>query len=447
LIHDWRITPKITIYNTLFYYSGEGYYDYDASWADTATLRIGFNYGIPTVQNPTNSLVRAYVGNKQGGWLPRVELSHPKGSLILGAELRLHRSTHWGKIQFAEGLPENFDPDYHFYEYNGEKDIASVFIHESLKPDSELTLTGSVQLAYNRYGIKNEKFIGTTFSVPYLFLNPRLGVNYNIDAQWNSFVSIAYTSREPRLKNLYAAEYSPYGDTPQFSVDTSGGNVKYDFDAPLAKPEHLLDFEAGIYYRSPSVRVGTNIYWMEFTDEIIKSGQVDFFGQPVTGNAKRTRHIGVEIDGEAAITSLFTLHGNLSLSRNRLVKHSVFEDESGNTLAEPLKLDRNPIAGFPDILGNLRLTYRNNSLMVSISGKYVGTFYTDNFKNAKNKNDAYSVFNTEISYILTRAPGTEVSLRGEIRNLLNTLYFMSGEGDAFFPAAERNYILGISVRI
>ena len=447
LLHEWRITPKITLYNTIFYYSGEGYYDYDASWADTSTLRIGYNYGIPTLQNPTNSLVRAFVGNKQWGWLPRMEFSHARGDLIVGAEIRVHRSTHWGKIEFAEGLPANFDPDYHFYEYNGEKDIASFFIHELYRPDSNITFMGSIQIVHNRYGIENEKFVGNTFSVPYLFINPRLGVNYNINNEWNGYVSISYTSRELRLKNLYAAEYSPYGDTPQFRIDTAGGSIKYNFDEPLAKPEHLLDAEVGAYYRTPALRIGANFYWMEFTDELIKSGQVDIFGQPVTGNAERTRHIGIEVESDAALTSAFTLKGNLSFSWNRLVKHRVFEDESGNGLAEPLHLDNNPIAGFPDILGNIRLTYRNDPLTVSLLGKYVGPFYTDNFENEKNKNDAYSVFNADILYILSTVLDTEVSLRGEVRNLFNTLYFMSGEGDAFFPAAERNYIVGISVRI
>ena len=33
------------------------------------------------------------------------------------------------------------------------------------------------------------------------------------------------------------------------------------------------------------------------------------------------------------------------------------------------------------------------------------------------------------------------NFRLEVNNLTNELYSTSGEGDAFFPAAERNYIL------
>jgi iron complex outermembrane recepter protein len=130
VIHEWRIRPSITLHMTVFYYSGEGFFDYDASWADTTMLRLGYRYGIPTAQNPTNALVRAYVGNKQWGWLPRIELEHSNGNLTLGAEIRFHRSVHWGKIRSADGLPQGFDPDYHFYEYQGERDILSLYAHE-----------------------------------------------------------------------------------------------------------------------------------------------------------------------------------------------------------------------------------------------------------------------------------------------------------------------------
>ena len=40
-----------------------------------------------------------------------------------------------------------------------------------------------------------------------------------------------------------------------------------------------------------------------------------------------------------------------------------------------------------------------------------------------------------------------LAVRGEVRNLFDALYTMSGEGDEFFPAAERNYILGISLQL
>lgn len=446
LLHEWRLASTLTLHNTLFYYAGDGFFDYDASWADTSMLRIGYGYGIPTNQNPTNTLVRAYVGNRQWGWLPRVELEHDNGTLTLGAELRVHRSTHWGKIQFAEGLPQNFNPDYHFYEYNGEKNIGSFYLHELYRPQENMTVMADLQFVHNRYGIKNEKYLANDFGLPYFFVNPRLGINYNIDDEWNGYASLALTSREPRLRNLYAAEDSYFGATPQFKADTVGGVVRYDFSEPLAKPERLLNLELGTRYRTPEARLSMNVFWMEFSDELVKSGQVDIFGQPVTGNAERTRHIGIEADGAVQLVDELTLSGNITFSRNRLVRHTDYAvdyDTAGNPFIVATKLDDNPIAGFPDVLGNLRLTFRQDGLTASVLAKYVGPFYTDNFKSEENKNDSYEVFNVEILYQLPGIFGTTWSVRGEVRNLFNALYFSGGEGNAFYPAAERNYIFGI----
>ena len=298
-----------------------------------------------------------------------------------------------------------------------------------------------------RYGIKKEKYLEYNFDLPYFFANPRIGINYNIDDNWNSYISFAYTSREPRLKNLYAAEYSSYGDRPLFEADTSGGNIKYDFSKPLAKPEHLLDIEIGFGYHQPGANLSENFYWMEFTDELVKSGRVDIFGQSVTGNAQRTRHLGLEVDGNISFSKVFSLSGNFSLSQNKLIHHRIFvksSDTEGNTTYTPMNLDNNPIAGFPNTLGNLRFTCRDELITSSIVAKYVGSFYTDNFKNEENKNDAYTIMNFEILYNLPHIFNSNFLVRGEVRNLFNRLYSMNGEGNAFFPAAERNYVLGIT---
>jgi iron complex outermembrane receptor protein len=362
--------------------------------------------------------------------------------LTLGAEVRIHRSTHWGKIAFANDLPAGLEPDYHFYEYNGQKDILSAYAHELFRLREDLSLMADLQIVHNRYGIRNEKFLGHRFDVSYLFANPRLGLNYNLSDTWNSYVSLAYTSREPRLRNLYAAEDAYFGATPEFRADTAGGRVVYDFDRPLAKPERLFNAELGARYRNADAHLSVNLFWMEFADELVKSGQVDIFGQPVTGNAERTRHVGLEVEGGFMLGTRLSLGGNVTLSRNRLVRYRVLDDAG-----VPVTLDGNPIAGFPDLLGNLRVTYRDDAFTGSIALKYVGDFYTDNFKNPLNRNDAYTVANAELLYRTPPVLGAGLTLRGEVRNIFNTLYFMNGEGDAFFPAAERNYVFGVTITL
>ena len=442
VLNDWKISSSAIVYNTLFYYEGDGYFDYDASWADTTNLRLGNAYGIPVTGNPTGTIVRAFVGNHQWGWLPRVEVDHGDGSLTVGAEFRFHRSTHWGKIQSAGNLPAGFDPDYHFYEYNGAKDILSLYGHEIFHLTDVLSLMGSAQFVWNRYRIENEKFLGNSFSVPYIFVNPRGGLNYNINENANVYLSFGYTSREPQLRNLYAAEDAYFGATPQFRADTTGGKITYDFTQPLAKPERLFNVELGAHHQSTRFQGGASIYWMEFTDELVKSGQVDIFGQPVTGNAERSRHVGIEIEGMAALPFQCSVSANATFSMNRLVRYSVIDD-SGNRVT----LDGNPVAGFPDVLGNLRLTYDDGIWSGSVAARYVGPFYTDNDRNVENRNDAYTVCNAEFLYRIPFASHMVIELRGEVRNVFNSLYFMNGEGNAFFPAAERNYLIGTRIAL
>jgi iron complex outermembrane receptor protein len=200
--------------------------------------------------------------------------------------------------------------------------------------------------------------------------------------------------------------------------------------------------ELGARYRTAEAYLAVDLYWMEFADELVKSGQVDIFGQPVTGNAERSRHIGLELEGAVNVWENITVSGNFTVSRNRLVRYTVLDDNG-----MPVTLDGNPIAGFPDVLGNLRGTYRGDQVTGSVSVKYVGSFYTDNFKNPQNRNDAYTVVNAQLLYTVPHVLGVDFTLRGEVRNLLNRLYFMSGEGNAFFPAAERNYVLGVTLNL
>jgi iron complex outermembrane receptor protein len=446
LLHEWKLTPNITFNNTFFYIQGDGYYDYDGTGLDTSSLHLGNAYGISAAANPANILVRAFVGNKQWGWLPRLEIDHGTGTLTLGAELRFHHSIHWGKIAYAENLPANFNPDYYIYEYEGRKDIVSVYGHELYKLRENMTLMTDVQFVYNRYDLANEKYLNNNFSIPYYFVNPRIGLNYNVNELINTYFNVAYTSREPRLKDLYSAEESIWGSTPQFEATLVGGNVKYDFSKPLAKPEHLYDFELGWVYRNGLTLASVNFFWMEFKDELIKSGQVDIFGEPVTGNADHTRHLGMELDGTTTIGYGFSINGNTTVSYNRLVSYAVV-DSLSNGIVYRHNLDGNPIAGSPDFMANLRLIHSYHEWNASLDAKYVGAFYTDNTKNEHEKNDSYLIVNAAMTYRFAFGSGVYLTVRGEVHNLFDALYTMSGEGQEFFPAAERNYVFSMSLQL
>ena len=450
--HEWRLSEQLTLNNTFFLVTGSGFFDYDGSWAPYSYYRVTPQNGFPVVGDPDtlyipNALIRAFVDNRQYGWLPRASYRHEGGELTIGAEFRIHRSVHWGALRWGENFPAGVTPDYHYYEYRGGKNIVSLYSQEVIKVRPDVTLQAALQYAYNEYHLYDEQYLHTDFSVPYHFLNPRLGINYNVNENLNLYTQISRTSREPRLTNLYnAAEASTpesWGPvTPQFKQLPGGA---YDFSNPLVHPEALIDMELGSGYKTESVHATLNLFYMSFKDEIINNGQLDRFGIPVTGNAEQTLHQGVEFSVTSHVLEALEISANATMSKNRLVKYTVFDN------SVPVSLDGNTIAGFPDFLANARLTYQNDRLTVSFSLQHVGTSYSDNYQSPDKADpgktvDPYTVVNGWFSYRFNIEPvGRELELRFQANNIFNVIYASHADGDEFFPAASRNIFASLRI--
>jgi iron complex outermembrane receptor protein len=469
LIHEYRPSEHLRFNNTFFGIRGYGFYDYDGAWAPMSYFRLSPQYGFMVGNIPEeiyvdsvltrpyenifvdSLLIRAYVDNKQAGWLPQATWSHARGDLTIGAELRAHRSLHWGRIQDGDSeLPRAISGEYsglsyvgqrRYYEYRGAKDIVSPYIHATYRLQANLNLMLDLQFIHLQYRLYDEKFIGTDFKVPYNFLNPRLGVNYNFSERLNVFANFSRTRREPHLKSFYnAAEASTpvsWGAVaPHFESNSDGS---YNFDKPLVKPESLNDYELGAAYRHKEGRVSANFFYMDFKDEIIKSGQLDRFGQPITGNAEKTLHAGIELMASAKIFPELTLSGNLMLSRNELKKYAVYQGNGARRI-----LNGNPIAGFPNALANLRATISASGFATSLAMQYVGKKYTDNFKNEQNTVETFTVFNGMLGYgFAGESTLSGLSLQLHLQNMFNRLYLTHGEGEEFFPAAERQAFVNL----
>lgn len=462
LIHEYRLHENVRVSNTVFGIRGYGFFDYNGNWAPLSYYRLTPEYGFAVNGNPEeifvdSLLIRAYVDNKQIGWLPQVHWQRARGELTLGAELRRHRSLHWGRIQKGDdALPPAVAGEYRgrnyigtrrYYQYRGAKDIVSPYVHAAYRLRPSLNLNFDLQFVNLQYRLYDEEFIGTDFALRYHFWNPRLGLNYNASENLNAYASIARTSREPRLKNFYdAAEASTPASwgavEPQFERNADGS---FDFSRPLVEPEKLYDYELGLGYRSERLHARLNFFYMDFKDEIIKSGQLDRFGQPVTGNAGRTLHTGLEMEAEVKPVSRLSLSANLMLAQNELKDYEVFLDDDTS-----VSLNGNPIAGFPDFLANARLAYSHAGFVVSLAMQHAGKKYTDNFgdryfeifgEQRDNTVDPYTVFHGAAAYSFERLGLRGLTLQLHVQNIFDTLYVFNGEGDGFFPAAERQFFV------
>lgn len=454
LLNEFYLNDNLKFNSALFYVYGSGFFDYDGSWSVYYDdyFRLKFN-GFDSTQVPANALIRAQVENRQFGWIPKLSFNHKNGQLIIGGEFRIHKSDHWGSIIYAENIPSGVDKNYKYYFYNGAKNIFSGFVHEIYNLNEKINLLGELQLSYHKYKFYNEKYLGNDFSINNLFVNPRVGLNYKFSKTISSFVSFARVTREPRLKNYYDAAESSGGEQPQFALNADG---TYNYAEPNVQPETMNDLEIGFSYHLENLSVNLNFYYMLFENEIVKSGKLDRFGQPVTGNVDQTTHAGAEFSLIYKPIGFLEIYGNTTLSSNKINYGKYFINES-----DWIDLSDNKIGGFPGLLANAGMQIQLNKLFIKLNAKYVSSFYSDNFdshlKNylikfpgfvdyTDNVNDSYFVADIYCSYdfnFFNSISSSKIFL--QVNNIFNNLYSAYAIGKEFFPAADRNFITGIQI--
>jgi iron complex outermembrane receptor protein len=500
-IYNWQPSKNVYISNTLSYTRGEGYFvtSFPAEWGlDFSYFRLNHFYTSDTTtfnplyykRNPDGSfyfepgrgyvidksdiVTKLFVNNNDYGWYPKVQITHGKGTLLLGGEMRFHKSEHYGEISFANALPEGTPSNYQYYYYNGKKRSFTFYANEVYEFSPLLTGMVGLQYANHRYSLENDKFKPYTFDVNYDFLSPRIGLNLIGPYNLRFFANVSYSKREPRLKDIYDAE-SPYS-TPNFRVIDTVNKV---YEDPLVKPEEMLDYEFGINFKTPATNASLNFYWMDFKNEIVNNGQLDNVGQPINGNAGRSVHRGIEFEYSFIPFYLFKGWDKLSLNYNLTLSENYFKEyteilgrDSLSNIIYGNDYSGNQILLNPSVYGNLTLNYSDkNNFSAYFTMQHVGKQYLDNSENERKnpavKNTAgyvdkfiesYIVFNAGLSYNFMNLI-SDKSLRKSIRsfdlefkvnNIFDKLYETTGSVDSYgtpywIPAATRNFYMNLKI--
>jgi len=490
LAHSIQSSKNVFITNTISYIRGEGffntsfplYYGYDFDYfrlqpfyvTDTTTFNPLYyrrNADGTFYFDSTNSsyqivrsdiIAKLTVNNNTYGWFPKVQIKHnnERGTLVLGGEVRIHNSDHYGEITFSDALPQGTPPNYQYYYYNGGKRTYSVYANEIYGITKKLNGMLGLQYVHHRYNLSNDKFKPFDFSVKYDFFTPRAGVNYNFNDKLSAFLNFSIARREPRLKDIYDAE-SPYS-VPNFRViDT----IKGIYEDALIKPEEMFDYEAGFGYISGRIKADLNFYQMNFKNEIVNNGQLDNVGQPIVGNAGKSVHRGVELEinvkpfAQSSLSN-FSIAGNLNLSENFFDEYLEVAgvDSSGNIIYGN-DYSGNQIILTPNIIANVSLNYSFNGFNSYIALQHIGKQYLDNSENERKdislRNQPgyvdkvirpYTVVNAGLSLNIARFIDqkvfTKLELNFKANNIFDVLYETSGSISGgvpyWIPAATRN---------
>ncbi len=474
IMNDRRVAPRLMLKNTIYAIIGNGYFKQFSSSFDYDPLASL----PPTAQFPEETINDAWLkralANRQAGWIPRVTWDHHGGDLTAGLEILFHRGRHSGEVSTGDVC---IDPSctsttpvassLRVYDYKNGKDTLSAFVREAVRVGTKATIDLELQATHQRFSMRDDAVRGISWDATYQFLSPRVGANWNIDDRWNLYAQASKTESEPTFTNVWDPEDPTANPADQFRSYDPARNRYSD---PNAKPERLTSFDLGAGYAHGSTRIKMNAYRMQFRDEFVYAGGLDSDGIPLTVNAGKSLHQGLEFEAAGRVPGDVDLAGYLAVSRDLLEDATLLSpDGAGGTFV--IDYSGNRIALFPDHTARLSIARTFGPVRVELYGRRVGTIYTDNSQDERKtpanrdvpgyvskKVDPYTVVGTQVvadlSKFAHRADGS-LTVRFRVDNLLDSRITQFGYSyplDAgytqfyseFFPAATRSFFVGLT---
>jgi outer membrane receptor for ferrienterochelin and colicin len=278
----------------------------------------------------------------------------------------------------------------------------------------------------------------------------------------SAYGNISLAQREPSDAEYFDVWEGPddlFADPLFSTADTlraGSGEVRWlEWKQPQVEPERLLDYEAGAQFVRAGFAAGCAVYLMQFRDEIIPYGRFDEDrGAPVTGNAPRTVHRGIELDVSTPEIPLGPGHAaaraTASFSENLLKEFTSHE----NWTSEGEDLSGNPIPLFPDRLLGLRLGYQIGPMELGCRVRHVGKQYLDTSGREDRVIDPHRLVDAWVHagpVQLGRAGRARLEFR--VENLSDEKYETSGYFDAwedaryYWVGAERTFWGGITLEL
>ncbi|HEY8183053.1 MAG TPA: TonB-dependent receptor [Thermoanaerobaculia bacterium] len=250
--------------------------------------------------------------------------------------------------------------------------------------------------------------------IRWTFFNPKLGVRYG-----NFYASAGISRREPTRTDLFQGE----------------DNASFAHDLHAVHPERLIDFEAGWDVHSARGSISSNIYVMNFHNEIAATGELSDIGLPLRRNVDRSYRRGIEVNGSWQIAPSLRWSGNANVSRNRIHQWLTY-------------FNVNPILT-PTVILNQALDYTPSPRWsAGAVARYVGKSYLDNTNRNAFTTPSFVVVDGTASFAVARS--TRLML--QVNNLLNRRrVFPSGyvidDVSYFYPQATRNALVTLRVHL
>jgi iron complex outermembrane receptor protein len=434
LFFNREITPMLSGNLAAFMTHGKGYYEEyenDAPYSD---------YGIPdpkygdTTLISTNLIRQRWLDNYFYGGIYSLQYKNNQTSLTLGGGWTEYNGQHYGTVIWSAegGVP----PDYEYYNVPAKKTDFNIYGKWQQQIGNWFTSFADLQWRQVNYwinGFDNNPSI-ILFN-RYNFINPKAGITYT-RGPVQAYFSFARATHEPN---------------------------RDDYETGLTQqpvPETVNDFELGLNKKTPLFSWGITGYYMLYRNELVLTGKINDVGEYTRTNTPRSWRLGIELQGSLKPASWIQVSGNLTLSQNKILNYTSYEDNYDNGGQISTVYPKTDMALSPGLIGAAIISfYPLPVLEISLPAKYVGSAYLDNTQSSDKKLSDYYVQQLRIIYSPRIKYTREIDFAFYLNNVFNKKYESTGytygyySGGApvnenfYFPQAGINFIISVNIKI
>lgn len=405
----------------LHYTHGDGYYEEYKPECDLT--EYGLISRTDEQGNPLEDdlIRRKQMDNDFVGGVAGVAYRKGPWDLALGGAFNHYQGKHFGRVIWVQQYAGGLEPLHPYYDSKAYKKDGNLYLKGSYDLTKGLSLYADVQYRYINYRIEgeNDKYNPTTGKMQWMdinehfnFCNPKAGINWNINPSSRLYASFAVAQKEPTRNN--------YTEMKQNS---------------LPRPERLLDYELGYQFQSQKAALGINLYFMDYKDQLILTGEVNEIGEALTSNVPKSYRTGVEMSGSLCPTNWFRWDLNATWSRNRIVDftETLYDDQMNPWV---IQHGNTPIAFSPDWIANNRFTFNYRQWEAALSTQYVGSQYMTNAGQKDQMLDAYCVSNLSLSYTCHPRRIKELTAGITVYNLFHAEYENNGYAGSYYETID-----------
>ena len=358
LIWNQRLGQVLSLNAALHYTKGKGYYE------EYKRKRTLFEYELdPQMTWAVSDLVRQKKKDNDfyGAVASLVYDNHENLQATFGGGWNRYEGDHFGLVKWVKAPVTPIQPNSPYYFDKTKKTDFNVY--GKVTYDLLSGLNAFVDLQYRHVGIKmdgptdeidwdiNERIV-YDMKQSYDFFNPKFGLNYDITPNHKAYISYAIAHKEPTRNNFQ-------------------NNLNAAMELP--KAERLNDLEVGYKYQSKVFSAGANLYWMDYKDQFVLTGEIDKIGEAITRNMPKSYRLGIELEAAVKPIDWFRWDVNATWSKNR-VKDITVKLADGSVA----NLGNQPLAFSPEWIANNIFTFNYKGMKASIQSQYISKQYLTN---------------------------------------------------------------------